>query len=284
MFAENEVTSPARSFLLRVGPDGWSAMTLEQQLAVRGHDRRLVAWLIVTGRVRPTADYLVASKLRVGKVAAGIYREFHGRFIADRGRAGVRPQVGGAAVVGGREGRGARRRVAGAADQGTARHRPRATDRRDPPAAPRPSNASPAGDDAAARRRGDVVPRRRDRRRRRASATGTSPQLVHSSGRRSRRGYARRSQGYIEQMRLSLRPATMVRVEAVLREFAGWLTTHAPEVAAVARSAPRSHRELQAPPRRAAVGPRQRAALEHRAGRAARHAARVPRSTERMGR
>ena len=80
MFAENEVTSPARSFLLRLGPDGWAAMTLERQLAVRGHDRRLVAWLIVTGRVRPTADYLVASKLRVGKVAAGIYREFHRRF------------------------------------------------------------------------------------------------------------------------------------------------------------------------------------------------------------
>ena len=73
MFAENEVTSPARSFLLRVGPDGFTAMTLDQQLAVWGHDRRLVAWLIVTGRVRPTADYLVASKLRVGKVAAGIY-------------------------------------------------------------------------------------------------------------------------------------------------------------------------------------------------------------------
>jgi hypothetical protein len=80
MFAENEVISPARSFLLRVGVDGFSAMTLDQQLAVWGHDRRLVAWLIVTGRVRPTADYLVASKLRVGKVAAGICREFHWRF------------------------------------------------------------------------------------------------------------------------------------------------------------------------------------------------------------
>ena len=32
-FAENEVTSPARSFLLRVGREGWSAMSLEQQLA-----------------------------------------------------------------------------------------------------------------------------------------------------------------------------------------------------------------------------------------------------------
>ncbi len=73
MFAENEVISPARSFLLRVGLNGFSAMGLDQQLAVSGHDRRLVAWLIVTGRVRPTAEYLIASKLRVGKVAAGIY-------------------------------------------------------------------------------------------------------------------------------------------------------------------------------------------------------------------
>jgi hypothetical protein len=39
MFAENEVTSPARSFLLRVGPDGFSAMTVDQQLALWGHDR-----------------------------------------------------------------------------------------------------------------------------------------------------------------------------------------------------------------------------------------------------
>jgi hypothetical protein len=41
-------------------------------------------------------------------------------------------------------------------------------------------------------------------------------------------------QSYIEQMRLSLRPATMVRVEAVLREFASWLTTDALEVESVA--------------------------------------------------
>ena len=49
-------------------------------------------------------------------------------------------------------------------------------------------------------------------------------------------------EGYIEQIRLSLRPATMVRVEAVLREFAGWLTDHAPEVAAV-RDLRRAHIE-----------------------------------------
>jgi hypothetical protein len=41
-------------------------------------------------------------------------------------------------------------------------------------------------------------------------------------------------QGYIEQMRLSLRPGTMFRIERVLREFALWLTAQAPEVQAVA--------------------------------------------------
>jgi integrase len=39
---------------------------------------------------------------------------------------------------------------------------------------------------------------------------------------------------YIAQVRLSLRPATMVRVEGVLREFACWVAAHAPDVGAVA--------------------------------------------------
>jgi integrase/recombinase XerD len=39
MFAANEVTSPARSFLLRVGCEGWSSMSLEQQLAIPGAGR-----------------------------------------------------------------------------------------------------------------------------------------------------------------------------------------------------------------------------------------------------
>jgi hypothetical protein len=80
-FAKNEVTSPARAFLTRVGIEGWSRMSLDEQLATAGHDRRLVTWLIVTGRLRPTPEYLVASKLRVGQVAARVYREFHGRFL-----------------------------------------------------------------------------------------------------------------------------------------------------------------------------------------------------------
>lgn len=82
MFARNEVTSPARAFLLRVGVDGWTRMSLEQQLAIPGQDRRLVTWLIVTGRLRPTPDYLVVSSLRVGQLSARVHGEFHRRFLA----------------------------------------------------------------------------------------------------------------------------------------------------------------------------------------------------------
>ena len=258
-------------------------MTLDQQLAVWGHDRRLVAWLIVTGRVRPTADYLVASKLRVGKVAAGIYREFHGRFLQVAAGLGFDPksaelQWWAVAKVAALAGVSPERLTKAQLD-----YRSRAADRRDPPAASRPSDASAADNDEVARRGGDVVSRRRDRRRRRANATRTSPQFARSEWAAVPPRLRRRSQGYIEQMRLSLRPATMVRVEAVLREFASWLTTHAPEVAAVSRSAPRAHRALQTSPRRAACAAR-RATVEHRAGGAARHAAGVPRAPQRMAR
>ena len=41
-------------------------------------------------------------------------------------------------------------------------------------------------------------------------------------------------QGYVEQMRLSLRPSSIFHIERVLREFALWLTAQAPEVKAVA--------------------------------------------------
>jgi hypothetical protein len=81
-YAKNPVTSPARAFLTRVGVQGWSRLSLEEQCAIAGHDRRLVTWLIVTGRLRPTPEYLVASGVRVGQVAAWVHRDFHVRFMA----------------------------------------------------------------------------------------------------------------------------------------------------------------------------------------------------------
>ncbi len=126
-------------------------MTLDQQLAVGGHDRRLVAWLIVTGRVRPTADYLVASKLRAGKVAAGIYRAFHERFCQIAGELGFDPksaerQWWAVAKVAALAGVSPERLTKAQLDT-----RSRAADRSDPPATSRSSNASAAADDPVAR-------------------------------------------------------------------------------------------------------------------------------------
>jgi len=70
MFAEHPVTSPARSFLSRVGVDGWSVLSLAEQCATSLKDRRVVGWLMVTGRLKPTADYLVLGRPYLGEIAA----------------------------------------------------------------------------------------------------------------------------------------------------------------------------------------------------------------------
>ena len=59
-FAENEVTSPARAFLLRIGgPAGWSRLPLEQQCAVTGaRESALVTWMITAGHVRANPEFL----------------------------------------------------------------------------------------------------------------------------------------------------------------------------------------------------------------------------------
>ena len=232
MFAENEVTSPARSFLLRVGPDGFSAMTLDQQLAVWGHDRRLVAWLIVTSRVRPTAEYLIASKLRVGKVAAGIYRDFHWRFHRVAAGLGFDPksaelQWWAVAKVAALAGVSPERLTKAQLDTG--REQLIAATRRlhpDHPMRVRPVTTRLHGAEATLFNAGviDVPPRKHhwNKSAARAQQWGAAPPRLRAT-----------FEGYIGQMRLSLRPATMVRVEAVLREFAVWLTAHAPEVTAV---------------------------------------------------
>jgi integrase len=232
-YAENEVTSPARSFLLRVGVEGWARLSLAEQLATSGHDRRLVAWLIVTGRLQPTPEYLVASKLRVGKVAARVHREFHERFLqtaAELGfdRKSAELQWWAVANVAALAGSSPQRLTKAQLDAG--REQLVAATRRlhpDHPLRARPLTTRLFGAEATLFHAGviDVPPRKRhwDKSAIRAQEwAAVAPRLRATL------------EGYIEQMRLSLRPATIVRVGAVLREFAGWLTAEAPEVGAVA--------------------------------------------------
>jgi len=231
-YSLKEVTSPARSFLLRVGVDGWARLSLEQQLAIRGHDRRLVAWLIVTNRVRPTAEYLVASKIRIGRVAMWVHREFHERFMRVAAELGFDPksaelQWWAVAKVAALAGVPPERLSKSQLDAG--REQLTATRRLHPehPMRARPITTRLHGAEATLFHAGviDTPPRKRhwDKSAARAQQWAAVPPRLRQT-----------LQGYIEQMQLSLRPATMVRVEAVLREFASWLTTDAPEVAAVA--------------------------------------------------
>jgi hypothetical protein len=81
-FAGSPMISPARSFLLRVGGvEGFRRLSLSEQCSLSEHESRLVTWLIVTGRLQASAEYLIMSRLRAGRVAAWVYREFHGRFM-----------------------------------------------------------------------------------------------------------------------------------------------------------------------------------------------------------
>jgi hypothetical protein len=56
----------ARMFFTRVGAEGWAGLPLADQCALPLKDRRVVGWLIVTGRLRPSPDYPVACRPYLG--------------------------------------------------------------------------------------------------------------------------------------------------------------------------------------------------------------------------
>ncbi len=82
-FAENEVTSPARAFLLGVGgPVGWSRLSVQEQWRVcEPRESAVVMWMIAAGHVRPRPEFLVRSYQPLGKVSAWVHRAFHERFM-----------------------------------------------------------------------------------------------------------------------------------------------------------------------------------------------------------
>lgn len=280
MFAEHPVTSPARSFLARVGVEGWSRLSLAEQCATSLKDRRVVGWLMVTGRVKPSPDYLVLGRPYLGEVAARHHRDFHAHFAATAGELGfdgrsIRLQWSATVKVGVLAGDSPDRLSKARLDAGREqliaairRHRPDSN-------GVRALTTALFGAEATLFHAGviDVPPRKRhpDKSAARAREWATvAPRLAATL------------QGYIEQMRLSLRASTMVRVEGVVREFAGWLAVEAPEVGAVA-DLRRAHIErLQAPPRRPALGPRRQADQDD-AGRAPRLPAQLLGAAERVG-
>src|SRR6266508_1730488 len=82
MYAGHPVISVARTWLTRVGVDGWARRSLAQQCAATLKERRVVGWLMVTGQLRPSPDYLILGRPYLGEVAAHHHRAFHARFCA----------------------------------------------------------------------------------------------------------------------------------------------------------------------------------------------------------
>ena len=232
MFAGHPVTSVARTFLTRVGVAGWSASPLAIQCALPLKDRRVVGWLIVTGRLRPSPDYLVACRPYLGEVAAHHHRRFHERFTATSTELGfdsivTRLQWSALAKVAALAGLTVQRLTQPVIDEqrkaltaAITRHRPDSH-------GAKALSAALFGAQTTLFHLGvlDTAPRKTapDRSAERAAQWAAVPPRLATT-----------LTGYIAQTRLSLRPATMVRVEGVLREFAGWLAVNAPEVLCVA--------------------------------------------------
>ena len=232
MFAGHPVTSVARTFLTRAGVQGWARMPLRVQCALPLKERRVVGWLIVTGRIRPSPDYLVCCRPYLGEVAAQHHRTFHDQFSATSTELGfdrivTRLQWSALAKVAAVAGVTPEQLTKTLIEDGQqalaaaiGRHRPGSH-------GVKALSAALFGAQTTLFHLGILAapPRKTtpDRSAERATAWASAPP-----------GLASTLQGYIAQVRLSLRPSTMVRVEGVLREFACFLSVKAPEVARVA--------------------------------------------------
>jgi hypothetical protein len=233
-FAESEVISPARAFLLRVGgAEGFSRMTFEEQCQISARDTRLVRWLIASGHVQVTPEYLARSNVHIGQIAAWVHREFHAWFVATAAQLGFDRTATDlqwwavakvAAVVGIPPDRLTRETF----DDGGKRLL-EAVQKLYPGqlSPPRNLNTRLYGAEATLYHGGliDGPLRKRmpDKSAERAEQWTVVPPRLRAT-----------LQGYVEQMRLSLRPSSMRHVERVLRDFALWLTAELPDVKAVA--------------------------------------------------
>jgi site-specific recombinase XerD len=231
-FAENEVTSPARAFLLGIGgAAGWSQLSLEEQSAVVGaRESALVTWMITAGHVRASAEFLACGAQRLGRVAAWVHRDFHQRFMHVADGIGFTAKVAElqwwavakvAAVAGVAPARLTRARFDAASAELLVAALALGT-----PSAHRCLSTRLYGAEATLYHAGviDGEPRKRA-----PNQAALRQQEWASVPAR----LAETLQGYIEQMRVALRPGSMPHIERTLREFALWLVDQAPEVTAV---------------------------------------------------
>lgn len=83
MYVDSAVLWGARAFCVRFGDaGGWNAAPLPEQLACNVKVHRFVAWLAATRRLRPTAEYLVARRNKLGEIVAHHHPALYASFEA----------------------------------------------------------------------------------------------------------------------------------------------------------------------------------------------------------
>ena len=224
--------SVARSFFVNIGVTGWEAMTLAEQLAVPVKYRRVVSWLLASGRMRPTAAYMAAARPWVGNIGRHVHAEFYKRFCAVAAEVGFDERstaLQWAALMK----VAALQQVAPASLTADLLHHGR-----DQFVGAIEAHCSPASGHmwvTAALFRAEatlfhagvlqVPPARRGVR----PAPATAERWAHVTP-----GLAATLLGYVDQIAVSLRPSTVAGTEWTLREFAGFITATAPAVTRVA--------------------------------------------------
>ncbi len=236
---------PARAFGARVGsPQDWAALSLQAQCALHLRIRHFVTWLLVTQRVAASADYVVVGRPFLGDVALRHHPVFASAFLDTAVSLGFKRST-------------AMAQWSDVAKLG-ALHRVR------------PDRLTRAQFEEGCSALIDAAQRHRPNGELRLTLAktfhGVEATLFHMAifetppvklgHTLARMHAARRSEewaevapmlaatlkGYLDQIALTLRPATVRRTEATLREFGCFLAHHAPEVARVA-SLRRSHIE-----------------------------------------
>ncbi|HEY3261190.1 MAG TPA: tyrosine-type recombinase/integrase [Pseudonocardiaceae bacterium] len=214
------------------GPSGFATAALAEQLEVPRPALRFIDWLIATGRLNPGADYLLARRVQAGQLLARTHPDLHRRFLAAAGELGFAGQMPqrqwtALAYLAFIAGHGPHQfdldRLQDAADQLLA-----AAGRYWAPATSHQLHAAMFGLEATLFHLG-LLERLSTTKRRRRRAQSRDQKWAHLPT-----GLTATMHHYLDQMAISLRPATVNRYEVWLRQFAGFLASQNPPVTTVA--------------------------------------------------
>jgi integrase len=228
---DHKVLWGARWFCVHVGePAAFAELPVDEQLAVNPAVHRFVAWLIANRRLRPSADYLVARRPRLGISLAHHWPAFHATFTTTATALGFSTKTMQAqwAVLGQIC---ALRAVAPErlthADLDAGRDQLLAAADRYGHESRRGLSTAIFGLEATLFHAGvtDELPRKRGsgRSAAREAAWARVPATMRAT-----------MQDYLAQVTTTLRPGRVKNIEATLREFAGFVVEHDPATGCVA--------------------------------------------------